>query len=345
MTDNVNHPFTIRAIDLASDDDMRMLNALEEACDRELFGGVQPMTVNERRAALEPSSFADKHRWVAEVRDPEGRPALAGIAMVSMPTQEHLDTATVGLGVHPDWRGQGIGTALAARVQECLTENRRTKVTVYGPVPSGADPHDASLPWNKFARRLGVSARNTATMKTLALPVPPTLLDELAASVPEAGYRLETWINDVPEEHLAEFGVVLRQLELDEPIGGAEKHVQEMPVERVREILQRGRDMGFTSIHTVAFAPDGTMAAQSEIAFKTTPGTTMGYQENTLVMPAHRGHRLGTLVKVANHRRLAEMAPHLRVLVTGNSDVNVHMNAINEKLGYRPAFTEVMYQS
>jgi hypothetical protein len=60
-----------------------------------------------------------------------------------------------------------------------------------------------------------------------------------------------------------------------------------------------------------------------------------GFQSGTLVVGAHRGHRLGLAIKVANHRALAERFPELEWVVTGNADVNAHMNAINDRLGFR----------
>ena len=50
--------------------------------------------------------------------------------------------------------------------------------------------------------------------------------------------------------------------------------------------------------------------------------------------PDHRGHALGVAIKVANHQQLREHFPRCRRLITGNADVNVAMNAVNDALGY-----------
>ena len=50
---------------------------------------------------------------------------------------------------------------------------------------------------------------------------------------------------------------------------------------------------------------------------------------------AHRGHRLGLLVKVAMLEMLAGHEPRLERIVTGNADANEHMIAINTELGYQ----------
>jgi hypothetical protein len=58
-------------------------------------------------------------------------------------------------------------------------------------------------------------------------------------------------------------------------------------------------------------------------------------QQATIVAPEHRGHRLGTLVKVALVRELQRAFPDKRVVHTENAETNAHMVAINEALGFR----------
>ena len=60
-----------------------------------------------------------------------------------------------------------------------------------------------------------------------------------------------------------------------------------------------------------------------------------GFQALTAVVRAHRGHRLGLLLKLAMMELLAEAEPQVRQLFTMNTETNEHMIAINETLGYR----------
>jgi hypothetical protein len=57
-------------------------------------------------------------------------------------------------------------------------------------------------------------------------------------------------------------------------------------------------------------------------------------QEDTVVLPSHRGHRLGLLVKLEMMDVLARQAPQVRRVITGNAGQNEHMIGINEQLGY-----------
>jgi hypothetical protein len=58
-------------------------------------------------------------------------------------------------------------------------------------------------------------------------------------------------------------------------------------------------------------------------------------QHITLVDPGHRGHRLGLVAKLANLRYLTEHEPRVRAIDTWNAEVNRHMIAINEAMGFR----------
>jgi GNAT superfamily N-acetyltransferase len=79
-----------------------------------------------------------------------------------------------------------------------------------------------------------------------------------------------------------------------------------------------GRLVGFTDV--------GIPAGDVEV----------GYQWSTVVDGAHRGHRLGMLLKVANLRQVAATLPSVRYLNTWNADANTHMVAVNERLGFHP---------
>ncbi|MBO4210051.1 hypothetical protein [Micromonospora echinofusca] len=67
-------------------------------------------------------------------------------------------------------------------------------------------------------------------------------------------------------------------------------------------------------------------------------------QEITIVDPAHRGHRLGLLVKLDNLRQTRAAEPELRAVDTWNAAENTHMVAINEAIGFRPVDDWVYWQ-
>ncbi len=58
------------------------------------------------------------------------------------------------------------------------------------------------------------------------------------------------------------------------------------------------------------------------------------FQWGTLVLPEHRGHRLGMAVKAANLEELARLAPERRSVQTMNDEQNPWMVQINKDLGF-----------
>jgi hypothetical protein len=57
------------------------------------------------------------------------------------------------------------------------------------------------------------------------------------------------------------------------------------------------------------------------------------------VLAAHRGHRLGLLVKLAMLDFIAEQEPQVTVIDTWNATSNAPMIAVNDALGCTPGVT------
>lgn len=341
---------TIRPLDVSSDADVAQFNALDEAIDLALYGASEPFTLAQARARLEPTPYWRVRRWVALAEPMEGAQAIVARAATFEPLEENLDAITVGVTVHPAYRGQGIASQmLEEALIPAIRESGRTLVDASGEIMPGQEADDPALPANRLAARLGIARKHLGVCRTLRLPLDPELLERLDAQAREriGAYRVEVWDGPVPEEHLPAYGVLLAQLDRDDPTEELDYEVPEYTPERIRLAEERLAGSGMRAVQAVAIAPDGTMVGNSVIEWKV-PGEAgvprVGWQENTLVMPEHRGHRLGLALKVAAHRALAREAPELRVLATWNSHVNPWMIAINEQLGYRIAFHEVMYQ-
>ena len=251
-------------------------------------------------------------------------------AAVFLPLQEQLETVPSASPCtlrprprHRDGADRGVAPAIRESGRSLVGRTRRS---------ARRDPTTV-LPALRLAQRLGVPA-GTSPSLCAAAPLEDSLLEAGAEAAEKRGdYRVELWDGEIPEEHLVAYGLMLRQLDLDEPDEEVEHEAPEYTPERIREGERRMREEGTQRITAVAVAPDGSFAGNSEVHLHTGPDSTLGWQENTLVMPEHRGHRLGLALKVATHRQLRERAPQLRSLVTWNSHVNPWMIEINEKLG------------
>jgi RimJ/RimL family protein N-acetyltransferase len=118
------------------------------------------------------------------------------------------------------------------------------------------------------------------------------------------------------------------------PLGELDLETSEWDVERIRAAEQRQVDTG-RHVHTaLAIAPDGEVAGTSDVRVDDTDHehAQVGI---TLVHPDHRGHRLGLALKLATHDLALATYPGLRTVDTSNAELNAHMNAVNEALGYR----------
>ena len=73
-------------------------------------------------------------------------------------------------------------------------------------------------------------------------------------------------------------------------------------------------------------------------------GRDRGHVRRRLVDPDHRGHRLGTIVKIENLRRARAHEPALAVVETYNAEANPHMLAINVAMGFRPYLAIASFQ-
>ena len=59
----------------------------------------------------------------------------------------------------------------------------------------------------------------------------------------------------------------------------------------------------------------------------------VAFQEDTSVVRAHRGHRLGLLMKADMLRWISHERPEVSATDTWNATTNHHMIAVNERLG------------
>lgn len=351
----------VRPVDPSSPADLAQLAALREVCEEHAFGAHSVSSPAQIAAGLASTPYWDCSTWVAEVEQLEGGRSIAGIASLQVPLQENLDGAFLGLEVHPGLRGRGIATALIEQaLAPAVEDSGRELITAFGDVRSAETADDPALPAPRLAARWGLARTSLAICRALDLPLDPALLETLGAQALESqtrgaqpeeaetgvadGYRIETWTDTVPEEHLGSYGRLLTQLDLDDPDEDTENEAAEYTPERIRMREERTRARGLRTLMAVAIAPDGSIAGNTEIQFSAVEGTTLGHQENTLVMPDHRGHGLGLAMKVANHRALEQLGTTLQRLVTWNSHVNPWMIAINERLGYEVIGAEVTYQ-
>ena len=269
--------------------------------------------------------------WLAE-GPAEG--TVAGWYLLELPDLENLDHAELTLVVHPAQRRRGIGRALLKHAAARAAEHGRSVLN--GPTRLGGAGE-------AFARAAGAEQGLVDVQR--AMDVRATEDDQLArlrASAEEKAseYSLVSWTGLVPEEFIEQAAGLFAAL------NDAPHDPQDAPAvwdaRRVRERVNDLRPLYGLRIYSVAARHDATgeLAGLTEVAVDPAdPG--WAHQMLTGVIRAHRGHRLGLLVKVAMAEWLKAAEPQVERLQTWNAQSNQYMIAVNEALGYtilgRPA--------
>ncbi len=252
---------------------------------------------------------------------------MVGAGLLTRSLQENLHAVNAHAFVSPGRSREGIGRALVAEIELVTAGDGRSTVQSEIYLPPGG-----TAPAEPFAAALGYSVANRESMKELTLADYLVRRDALARE--PKGYRIVTFDTVCPEEHLESFGRLLGTLLSEVPLGELDLEDSEWTPERLRAAEQRQVDTG-RHVHTaLAITPDGEVAGASDVRIDDTDHEH-GQVGITIVDPAHRGHRLGMALKLATHDLAVATYAGLVSLDTSNAEVNTHMNAVNEALGYR----------
>jgi GNAT superfamily N-acetyltransferase len=251
---------------------------------------------------------------------------IAGCYLLSLPDLENLSMARVVLRVAPGRRRAGIGTGLLRHCEDRALLAGRSRLT--GEAWDGTSGA-------AFAEAIGASPGIADVQRTLYLTNEirgrlPGLRQEAAGHA--AGYSLISWVGPTPEDRLEQVAQVHAAMADAPRDAGVEPSVWDAA--RIRRLEQLVTEHGITH-HTVVARHDATGELAALTQTLTDPGApAFAFQQVTAVRPAHRGHRLGLLVKVAMLFLLAETEPSVDRITTDNAGSNQHMIAINLKLGF-----------
>ncbi|MFD9504718.1 GNAT family N-acetyltransferase [Streptomyces sp. NPDC060035] len=234
----------------------------------------------------------------------------------------------------PKERRQGIGTALFRRARALAEQHGRTLLVadLVQALPGGP-PRDEGPA--VFAAVLGATPSDGPEGVHQWLDLDRH--DPLADGIPEvpAGYRLQRWGTVTPDA----FAIAVS--ELGQSLGESRPETWDQGPEAIRtshvrryERMRVGR--GRRAYHVGAVHEEtGELAGFTSVS-KTTGNTEYALQGMTVVAPAHRGHHLGLLLKLANLAHVREYEPRVRLIETANADDNHPMIALNAAMGFVP---------
>jgi GNAT superfamily N-acetyltransferase len=271
------------------------------------------------------TGWGGEPREVWAIRLVPGQGPVTGWYRLQLPDRENLDRAHLNIVVHPEARRRGTGRALLRHAAGRMAEHGRSVLT------GGAD---RDSPGEAFARSAGAEP-GIVEIKRMMEPGRLELarLREPAERA-AADYSLVSWAGLVPDEFVDQAAALYSALNDAPNNPGVAPEVWN--AQRVRDSVNVPRQRSSMHHYSIAARHDasGELAALTEMAIDPAdPG--WGLQLITAVIRKHRGHRLGLLVKIGMLELLATAEPQLARIVTWNAEINEHMIAVNEALGYR----------
>jgi GNAT superfamily N-acetyltransferase len=281
-----------------------------------------------------------RHGWDGEPDVPflgtvDGRAVAVGA--LNLPERDNLHYAWLSVDVHPDHRRRGYGTAVLEHLLQRAREAGRTTAGIEGWESEGT---------YAFAARHGFEKKSQAIMRRQRLaeverPDLEKLYDESARAA--SSYDLVRIVGRTPPE-LMDAVVELTASINDAPTDDLDIEDEVFTPERVTAyedaVLARGnRIYRLVARHKET----GALGGHTVIGVDSVR-PTIADQHDTAVARAHRGHRLGVLLKSAMLLWLADVEPQIETIDTWNAESNDHMIAVNERLGYRVVARELQFE-
>ncbi|HOC13046.1 MAG TPA: hypothetical protein PLL50_05575 [Propionicimonas sp.] len=275
---------------------------------------------------------------------------VLGITEIYLPTTDNLHLLdNVSIMVRADQRRAGIGAALAREVRRIAVDEGRDTIVgwsqhspgaparaddLVGPDGGGHVPLDHV---SRFALAAGYSLAQVERQSRLLLPLAPELLAQLLAEAeakasPE--YRAISWAGPTPAELRDGVARMHAALSTDAPLGDVDWQPEIWDAARVQQMEERVHRTSRLLTTVAVEVASGDVVALTDLHLPNAHPQRLE-QGTTTVDRAHRGHRLGLLVKVANLQLLAQTQPDAVHVDTWNAGENEWMLAINTALGYR----------
>ncbi|MCL2783841.1 MAG: hypothetical protein FWD55_00070 [Propionibacteriaceae bacterium] len=289
-----------------------------------------------------------KH-WVLALRGPDdNEQAVVGWAKVALQILDNQDKAEIWVCVPPDQRQQGVGTLLSSWCEDLVAQSGRNLVmawvlyTASDEGPPYLQAPDGTLvpctpPRIQFLIHRGYDIALVERRSVLAVPMDPDLSSQLMdAALPSTqGYRLHTWSGDIPEEWLESFCHLMAVFSLDAPMGTIDWEEEKITPDIVRRQLQDLKDKDNSYLITVAEdCATGELVGCTELRWPNEATCRAVEQWTTIVLRAHRGHRLGMWMKLTNLAAMIRLRPDTERVFTYNAEQNSPMLAINVAMGF-----------
>ena len=275
-----------------------------------IMSAVYPHLVQTERGFLHRmESVPPEARWKGWVAEVEG--SIVGWSRAQLRYEESGGSANIGVNVLPEWRRQGIGSALYEPALDHVADAPRAFAFAGEDGRSFAEAHGYRLTRTSRTSSLDPRTVDTSELDRASVDVLP-----LTEAGPEATFAVES--------------VTALDIPADEP-------PDQIDFELWLSRYWESPDLDFAS--SFGARADDRLVAVSYVGVDLPGDRAVSAYTGTL--PEYRGRGLARLAKLAVIRRLNELG--VSRLVAYNHDEYAAMLAVNERLGFRPVVTQYFY--
>jgi GNAT superfamily N-acetyltransferase len=283
----------------------------------------------EWRARSLDESAPKVHRLYSYGATPE---APVAVGALEVTRDDNLHWIRGDLFVDPTQRRCGYGTALLSELESRARELGRASLLIN----VIEDAHEIGTGPNRpFATARGYRVAEEYVRRDLTWPRPDGELRRLwdEWSPHARNYKIVSWTTGTPDALVDARAHLSSIMPTETPHFDLDVELELWDVERVRhheETTDRmGRDL---LVAAACLRTTGELIGYSELTVSREQ-PSVAYQWDTLVVRAHRGHRLGGLLKVTTMGLLDSGGYATKKIFTSNSVLNGPMIAVNEALG------------
>jgi GNAT superfamily N-acetyltransferase len=285
---------------------------------------LEPMPVEARLGRLLFGWDMDGTSQVLLARDASGRPL--GYCQIELPRWDNVTLAGFDLVVDPSRLDSGAADALLDAAESVAVDVGRTSAVA----GSWRDTELVTV-----MERRGYEVGSAAAQRRLL----PGKLDwaSLDALYEQSLQRSSEYDvlevpSPVPAEHV-EGLLELQRAMNDAPLDSLEIEDQNWSEARFRLLEQAMAARGVEPVRLVARRrADGAYAGFTVVEIEQ-ERPHLGFQDDTGVIRAHRGNRLGMRLKIEMLRLLRDRHPGIVQIDTWNAESNDHMISVNDALG------------
>src|SRR5690606_14928748 len=145
-------------------------------------------------------------------------------------------------------------------------------------------------------------------------------------------YEILTWTGPCPDHLVDPYLEMRNRMLADVPLGELDWQPPVLDRERL-DLEQQRLAANYETVVAVARDAAGVLGGYSMTRLQ--HGRPDAWQDDTLVMPDHRGHRLGLALKLATLDIIQTAHPERRIYHTWTDPENTAMYRTNAELGYR----------